>query len=328
VARGVALVYFERPTGLGNPKGMPRPAPITEETPPYERERLEQEWDRYWHQQQVFYTDQPATAIVLDGEHLLTAASNLHGDVQRGRVLIDGASIDCAVLAVHRSLDLAVLRTASPMAIPPLELAARPDLRCGDPVAVVGRHRAAAGHTVSVGVVSATDRRLEQSEFGFHQTDAMADYGNLGGPVVDIAGAVVGMLVMLGPSDERPWLINSGVALFVDSATLRSVLPALLKGDSTESMRTLGLGVRIEGQEDSAEVAIKEVLLGTGAADAGLQAGDVITAVDGRPVHRLEEVTRVLVRHHIGDHVAVTVRRGTAEVTLPVELRAFGGEKP
>lgn len=326
VASSVALVYFERPAGLGNPAGMPRPAPITGATPAYQRQRLEQDWDRYWHQQQVFYTDQPVTALVLDREHLLTAASNLHGDGERGRVLIDGGSIDCTVLAVHASLDLAVLKTASPLPLPAAELAGQIDLQCGDPLVVIGRHRQNISHTVTVGVVSAIDRRLSQSEFAFHQTDAMANYGNLGGPVVDLAGAVVGLMVMLGPSGDRPWLINSGVALFVDSTTLQQVLPGLLAGQAVTSMRTLGLGVVIAPGAERERLAITKVVPGTGAAEAGLRAGDVISMIAGRPVESLEAVSRVLVRHRAGERIAVTVLRDGVELTLQVELRAFSGE--
>ena len=328
VARSVALVYFERPTGLGNPSGMPRPAPITSETPGYQRERLERDWDRYWHQQQVFYTDQPATAIVIDSEHLLTAASNLHGDVQRGRVLINGVAIDCTVQAVHKPLDLVILKTSAPLSMAPADLAQHPDLLCGDPVAVIGRHRQNTGHTVTVGVVSATDRRMAQSEFAFHQTDAMANYGNLGGPVIDITGSVVGMLVLLGPNEQWPWLINSGVSLFVDSATLRRVLPDLIAGKGTESMRTLGLGVGLEVDKKTNAVVITKIILGTGAADAGLEVGDQFVTIDGKSVSSPIAISRILVRHHVGDRIAITVLRDGAEKTLQVELRTFGGEDP
>jgi len=327
-ARSVALVYFERPAGLGNPSGMPRPAPITSETPGYQRERLERDWDRYWHQQQVFYTDQPATAVVIDSEHLLTAASNLHGEAQRGRVLIDGVAIDCTVQAVHQPLDLALLKTSAPLPMPLANLAEHPDLLCGDPVAVIGRHRQNASHTVTVGVVSATDRRQAQSEFAFHQTDAMANYGNLGGPVIDITGSVVGMLVKLGPSEHWPWLINSGVSLFVDSATIRRVLPDLLAGKGAESMRTLGLGVGLEIDTKTKAVVITKIIPGTGAADAGLAVGDQFVTVDGKTVNSPIAISRILVRHRVGDRIAVTVLRDGEEHTMQVELRTFGGKDP
>ena len=323
----VALVYFERPTGLGNPPGMPRPAALSDDLPGYERERLERDWDRYYHQQQILYTDQPVSALVVGRDLLLTAASNLHGDAKRGRVLLDGASIDCSVIALHRPLDLALLRTAKPLPLPVATLAEHPDLACGDPIAVIGRHRAAAGHTVASGVVSATDRRQEQAEFGFHQTDAMANYGNLGGPVIDAAGAVVGLVVKLGPDDDWPWLINSGVALFVDSATVRQVLPQLIAGRSSTQPRTVGLGVRMQFDTASRMLEIKEVIAGTGAAQAGVMPGDLLARIDGLAVTRVIDVTRLLVRHRAGDQIEVVLRRLGEDTTLLVELKAFGDEE-
>ena len=323
----VALVYFERPAGLGNPPGMPRPAPISDDLPGYERERLETDWDRYYHQQQVLYTDQPVSAVVIASDLLLTAASNLHGDAKRGRVLLEGGSIDCSVVAVHRPLDLALLRTVKPLPLPAATLAEHPDLACGDPIAVIGRHRAAAGHTVASGVVSATDRRQEQSEFGFHQTDAMANYGNLGGPVIDAAGAVVGLVVKLGPEDGWPWLINSGVALFVDSATVRQVLPQLIAGKGATHARTVGLGVRMQLDRASHLLEIKEVIPGTGAAIAGVMPGDLLARLDGIAVTRVIDVTRLLIRHRAGDRIEVVLRRLGEDTTLMVELKPFGDEE-
>ena len=306
----VALVYFERPTGLGNPPGMPRPAALSDDLPGYERERLERDWDRYYHQQQILYTDQPVSALVVGRDLLLTAASNLHGDAKRGRVLLDGASIDCSVIALHRPLDLALLRTAKPLPLPVATLAEHPDLACGDPIAVIGRHRAAAGHTVASGVVSATDRRQEQAEFGFHQTDAMAR-----------------LVVKLGPDDDWPWLINSGVALFVDSATVRQVLPQLIAGRSSTQPRTVGLGVRMQFDTASRMLEIKEVIAGTGAAQAGVMPGDLLARIDGLAVTRVIDVTRLLVRHRAGDHIEVVLRRLGEDTTLLVELKAFGDEE-
>ncbi|MBA3686963.1 MAG: serine protease, partial [Planctomycetes bacterium] len=264
IAPAVVLVYCERPNGLGNPKGAPRPDPITEDTPAYERERLERAWDHYYHDQQILYTDQPITAVVIDAAKglLLTAASNLHGGAIRGRVLLDGlAAVDCDVVAVYRPLDLALLRAARALPVQSAPLAERAALACGDPIAILGRHRPGTAWTMTTGVVSATDRRMEQSEFAYHQTDALANYGNLGGPVIGLDGTVVGLLTMLGPNASWPWLINSGVALFVDSATIAAVLPQLERGESQEAPRTTGLGVNMQWNDDAKALEIKRLVV-------------------------------------------------------------------
>jgi S1-C subfamily serine protease len=253
-APAVALVYLERLTGLGNPEAVPRPPRLVDEAPSYERERLQGWWDAYYHQQQMFYTDQPVTALVVDPAAglLLTAASNLHGDAERGQVLLpDGATIPCAVLATHQPLDLALLKAERPLPLPALTLADAPRLAVGTPVALIGRHRLDGGHTLTSGVISAANRQDRRTGIAFAQTDAHANYGNLGGAVVDADGAVVGMLVLLGPHEQRwlsaheerwlgaheeHWLgqLNSGVALLVDSAAIRQALPTLIKGQSTK----------------------------------------------------------------------------------------------
>ncbi len=326
VARGVALVYFERPGGVGNPEAFPRPNRLPAEVPAYERERVQGWWDQYYHQQQMFYTDQPVSALVIDAQAglLLTSYSNLHGDATQGRVLVPGGeAIAVTVVASHLPLDLALLRAERPLPFPEAVLASSPQLVIGAPVGVVARHRADAGFTLTSGVVSATARRRHQNTTVFAQTDAHADYGSLGGAVVDTAGQLVGMVVMLGPDDERlPWAINSGVALFADSAAVLRVLPGLIQGKTTRSAAIVGLGVVIEPpREDHLRVRLVEK--GTGAEAAGVLPGDLLMAIEGKEITSLTVIARTVLRHREGDKVALVVRRGDQELTLEVELRAF-----
>jgi len=326
VAHSTALVYLERPNGLGNPKGMPRPQAITEDTPIYDRERLAEAWDRYYHEQQVFYTDQPVTALIIDREQglLLSAGSTLHGDAERGRVLVDGGSpIDCTVLARHKPLDLVLFKAVKPLPMPGADIEAAPSLRSGDPIAVIGRHRAGSGWTLTTGIVSAVGRRQAQTEHALHQTDALANYGNLGGPVIDLGGSVVGLVTMLGPNEQFPWLINSGVALFIDSATIAKVLPGLRQGIDQDEPRQYGMGVRLEYDREADDLQLSEVFPDTGAAAAGLKANDRLVTVDGEEVHHLASVSRIVLRHKPGDRIEVVVKRGTETVTASVELKYF-----
>lgn len=328
VAPGLALVYLERSKGLGNPQSVPRPARLVEEVSKHERERLQRWWDAYYHQQQMFYTDQAVTALVIDAKNglLLTAASNLHGDSDRGDVLLPSGSIPFTVLATHLPLDLALLKAERALPVADIALAASPQLAVGQGVAVVGRHVGDNGFTCTTGVVSTTTRRTHQNDAVFAQTDAMANYGSLGGPVVDSLGAVVGMMVMLGPDGEDwPWAINSGVALFVDSATIARALPRMKDGTSTKRAPIIGLGVQMKYVEGTRPV-ITGVTKGTGAEDAGIKAGDVLLKVDGFDAGSHMSVTRALIRRRAGDKVPVTIERDGKELTLHVEIRAFGDE--
>jgi S1-C subfamily serine protease len=329
VARGVALVYFERPGGVGNPEAFPRPGRLPAEAPVYERERVQGWWDQYYHQQQMFYTDQPVSALVIDAQAglLLTSYSNLHGDAEQGRVLVPGGeAIPVRVVASHLPLDLALLRAERPLPFPEVVLASSPQLVIGAPLGVVARHRADAGYTLTSGVVSATARRRRQNTTVFAQTDAHANYGSLGGAVIDAGGQLVGMVVMLGPDDERlPWAINSGVAMFADSAAVLRVLPGLIQGKSIRSAAIVGLGVVFDPPLDL-PLRVRTVEQGTGAEAAGIKPGDLLIAIDGKEISSLAIIARTVLRHREGDHVTLVVRRAGTELTVEVELRTFQPE--
>ncbi|GDY12113.1 hypothetical protein LBMAG53_09910 [Planctomycetota bacterium] len=322
VARSVALVAFDRPRGPGNPQAVPRPPRAVDEAPGWERRKLRDWWAAYWHQQQVFFADQPVTAVALGGTDLVTSASNLHGEATNGRVLLAGGSVACSVVAVDVPLDLALLRAERDLGLPAAPLAkVRPAL--GTTVGLLGRHRADSGHTLTIGGISAADRRLDQWPYALLQVDCLANYGSLGGPLVTADGTVAGLLVLLGPGDDRPWLVNSGVAMAVDAPTLAEAVTRLKTGASRDRPRLVGLGIRHRYEGDDSGVLVQEVVPGTGAAAAGLQAGDRILRLNGNPVSDHQSLSRLLLRRQPGDRVDLTIDRAGQRLVLTVELKEF-----
>jgi S1-C subfamily serine protease len=344
-ANGLVLVYMERTSGPGNPPSIPRPPRVVEDVSAHERPRIENWWAAYYHQQQMFYTDQAITAVVIDAQKgiLLTANSHLHGGAKRGEILLPSGAISCTVLARHLPLDLALLKADKALPVAALRLAESPQLSLGQPIAVVGRHVGDNGFTCTTGVVSTTTRRKQQTDAIFAQTDALANYGNLGGAVVDVMGSVVGMIVWLGPdADDLPWMINSGVSLFVDSSTILRALPALIEGKTTRRSPIIGLGIQMayprdnpgddkrekprENQRSSDRPIITAVTPGTGAEAAGMKADDILMRVDGVDATSPLAVTRALVRRREGDIIPVVVERDGDQVTLQVQIRAFSDD--
>lgn len=316
------LVSMHRPRGPGNPPAPPRPAPLDERTPPYLRRSREQAWGRYHHAMQLFYTDQAVPALVIDAEQglLLTAASNLHGEAERGLVLFDDGqpSLACQVHARHQLLDLAVLKTDQPLPIPTAVLPPTPALHAGDPVAVVGRHRGTDDLTLTTGLISATQRRRHQSVHALHQTDALINYASLGAPVVDLGGGIVGLTVHHGP--QYPWGINAGVGMLVDSATILAVLPELIAGNDVSRHDIVGLGVQLDR-----DATITRVIPGLGAAAAEIRPGDRIQAINDHPVREPADISRLLVGRQAKDTVAVRLLRDEETLTVDVTLEIFDG---
>lgn len=320
VVPGLALVYLQRLRGPGNPDGVSRPPRLLADAAASERERLGSWWEHYWHQQQVFYTDQPVCALSLGDDLLLTAASNLHGGAEGGRLLLPDGPIACTVIGRDLPLDLAVLRCERNHGLPRVPFAEAPPA-LGDAVALLGRHRNGAAWTATLGSISATERRRAQSRMALLQTDARANYGSLGSALVDAGGRVAGICVLLGPSDERPWLINSGVAMAVDARRIAAALPAMIAGRTTERPPILGLGVVLHARGD--RLVIDSITPGTGAAAADLRSGDVLREVAGASATSPDAIARVLLKRKPGDRVAVTVEREQKELTVEVELREF-----
>jgi len=320
-AAWMVLVRLERTQGLGNPPTVPRPPQALEDVPVYERERLQRWWDGYYHFQQVAWTDAPIPAVVIDAAAglLLTSASHLHGDAASGRVLLAGGGLPCTVHAIDAGLDLALLKCAGSLPLTNATLAVEAPL-LGDQVRVVGLVED--GPVATAGRVSVVGRKVSQTPFSFLQVDARANYATLGGPVIDAAGRLTGLLVLMGPDESRPWYINSGVAMAVDAPTIAAALPRLVAGRSRLAPPVVGLGIRVG---DNGRLVIHEVTPGTGAAEAGLKPGDLILSVAGEPVASPAALARVLLRSKAGETVAVGLRRGRKVVNVKVEVREFGG---
>lgn len=320
VIPSLGLVYLQRLRGPGNPDGVARPPRLLSEAAASERERLSTWWEHYWHQQQVFYTDQPVCVLSLGDDLLLTAASNLHGGAESGRLLLPDGSITCTVIGRDLPLDLALLRCERAHGLPAAPFSTTP-ASLGDEVVLLGRHRIGGSWTASLGSISATERRRAQSRMALLQTDALANYGSLGGALINSSGQVAGICVLLGPSDERPWLINSGIAMAVDAGRIKAALPDMLAGKTTERPPILGLGVVLRPM--NGRLAITSITAGTGAAAAGLQNGDILVSVASAPATSPDAIARVLLKRQLGERVPVVILRAGAEQTIEVELREF-----
>jgi S1-C subfamily serine protease len=325
--RSMAQIYFERPKGLGNVEdAIPRPPRAVADAPVYERDRLQRWWNQYYQQQQMFYTDQAVPAIIVDARAglLVTARSNLHGGAEHGRVLTAGGDgIRCAVVAVNKPLDLALVKADAPLTGEDAAFAARPAV--GDQVAVVGGLTVPGGlgqRAMTRGVVSAIGRHLMQCTHTWLQIDARTNYGSLGAAVVDAAGKIVGMTVLLGPQGpQSQWLINSGVTMVIDADAIARALPKLTAGTPTDAQPRLGLGVSLKSTEG--KVTIVGIIPGTGAAASELKSGDVIERIDGVALSSNQAMQRALLKHDPGDKVKVDVTRGDQKLTIDVEIMEF-----
>jgi putative serine protease PepD len=227
----------------------------------------------------------------------------------------NGASYKATVVGSDPSTDLAVLKVDAPASVlHPLALGDSGNVEVGEGVVAIGSPFGLE-ETVTAGIVSALHREMTApNNFTIAnsiQTDAAINHGNSGGPLLDLTGKAIGVNAQIR-SDSGD---NAGVGFAIPSNTVRSIVSQLV---SSGSVQHAYLGVAIATASNG--VRLTEVRSGTPAAKAGLQVGDVVTAVDGNAVRAAEDLSSAIDAKRPGDRTALTYLRDgtrhTAQVTL------------
>jgi Do/DeqQ family serine protease len=229
---------------------------------------------------------------VLTNNHVVDGADKIQVD------LTDGRSFEGHVVGTDQPSDLAVLK------IPAADLATVPigdseKARVGDVVLAVG-NPLGVGQTVTMGIISGKGRATGNGDGSFEdfiQTDAPINQGNSGGALVNTSGELVGInSQILSPSGY-----NIGIGFAIPASMAQNVMQQLI---ATGRVRRGMLGVTVQGvNADLAKslglgathgAIVSDVTAGSPASKAGLQPGDVILALNGRPVDSSNDL-----RNHI-----------------------------
>ncbi len=274
------------------------------------------------------------TGVIIDDQgHVLT---NNHVVVQPGTcdepaqtitvTLTDGRQFRGRIVGRDPPTDLAVLKIDA-SGLTPAVLGEASRLQVGDDVVAIGNALdLPGGPTVSKGVVSAKERLIEESQCsitipGAIQTDAAINPGNSGGPLVNTAGEVVGITTAVIRG------VAEGVGFAISIDTAKPIAAELMAKGRVERGRlgvsivpiTASLADRL-GLPVDYGVGLRSVEPGGPAAQAGLQAGDIIVKLAGQEIRNSGDLFRALTEHRTGETVSVEYYREsdkqTSEVTL------------
>jgi putative serine protease PepD len=261
------------------------------------------------------------TGFVVRGDGTIVTNAHVVGSADTATVRFNdsGRLVEAEVLGTDPSSDLAALRVdaGSVDNLRPLPLADSERVRVGDQVIAIG-HPFGLDRTATAGIVSGVGREIQAPD-GFQieeaiQTDAPINPGNSGGPLLDVRGRVIGVNSQIATGGSQG---NVGIGFAVSANTVRDVIPRLARG---ETIRRPYLGVTTT--PDSRGAGVVDVAPAGPAADAGVQAGDVITSVDGHPVSEPEDLSEAISGKEPGDQVRVELVRAGEPRTITVTLGA------
>jgi S1-C subfamily serine protease len=254
--------------------------------------------------------------------YILTNAHVVAGAREMRVTLTDGSEHMATLVGTDPATDLAVIRIEGTH-LPHAELGGSASLRVGQLVVAIG-NPLGFSNTVSAGVVSALARSMRAQDGRLIdpilQTDVALNPGNSGGPLVDSHARVVGIntMIILGAQ---------GLSFAVPIDTARRVIGQLMTVGRVRrgflglagQVRPLPkrLARRLELAVETG-VEVMQIEPGRAAAAGGLLAGDVIVAMDGKPVRNIDEVHRLLDASSIGRKLPLKVVRGNDLVELEV----------
>ncbi|WP_027443639.1 S1C family serine protease, partial [Erythrobacter cryptus] len=275
-----------------------------------------------------------------DAGHVVTNYHVIAGASQARVRLADGRDYKAALVGASPAHDIAVLKIGIDFRRPPpVPIGTSADLRIGQKVFAIG-NPFGLDWTLTTGIVSALDRSLP-SEDGrsridhLIQTDAAINPGNSGGPLLDSAGRLIGInTAIFSPSGA-----SAGIGFAVPVDTVNRVVPQLIRQGRyiRPSLGILGdeaANALLQQRSGIAGVFVFGIEPGSPAAKAGIVParregeaivpGDIITALDGKPVAGLAELAARLDDRAVGETVELTLQRGTAQRKLRLTLAPGG----
>ena len=267
---------------------------------------------------------------ILTNNHVVDGASEV-----RVR-LLDRREFKAKVIGRDPNTDVAVIKIDATK-LTPAPLGDSDGSRVGEWVLAVGNPLGEnLTFTVTQGIISAKGRVLglpgqtQQTIQDFIQTDAAINPGNSGGPLVNTRGEVIG----INSAIESPTGYNAGYGFAVPINLARAVMDQIVKTGRVQRV-ALGIQIRDASADDAAYVGLKDiggVLVSAFADDnsaakkAGMQEGDVIVAVDGKPVAYVAQLQELIAFRKPGDVATIEVaRKGGQHATVKVTLQSAAG---
>ena len=269
------------------------------------------------------------SGFIVEEDGLIVTNAHVVAGAERIQVWLgDGRRFDAKLVGKDTRVDLAVLQIEGVRGLPVLPLADSNAVRVGEFVLALG-NPFGLEQTVSFGIVGRKGAPVDMPSpgFDFIQTDAAVNPGNSGGPLVNMAGEVVGV-------NSRA-VRGGSIGFAIPSNLVKSLVPQLVAKGKVE-WGWLGVGIAEVPDEDVSKlglseargVVIRDVMPGEPADQAGVKAMDVVLGVDGEPVQGPRDLQRIIASSPPGKTVKLQIVREGKETELSVTVGLYKEPPP
>lgn len=277
--------------------------------------------------------------IISQDGYIVTNNHVVEGADELTVTLNDNREFSAKIIGTDKQTDLALIKVNA-KDLPAITIANSDDLKVGEWVLAVGNPYNL-NNTVTAGIVSAKSRGLGASANGiksFIQTDAAINPGNSGGALVNTRGELVGINAMLYSQTGS----FTGYGFAIPTTIMSKVVADIKKYGSVQRVQLGITGTDVLNHINRQKDQGKEIDLGTNdgvyvnsvsedgnGAEAGLEEGDVITKVDGKPIVKMSELQEMINAKRPGDKITLTYLRNKKKIEKTITLKnAQGNTKP
>jgi serine protease Do len=272
---------------------------------------------------QVSSSAASGTGFVISSDgYIITNCHVIEGSDSIEVSMYDGSTYNATVVGEDSTNDIALLKIEASN-LQPVSIGDSAELQVGEMVVAIGNPLGELTYSQTVGYISALDRTIntDGTPINMLQTDAAINPGNSGGPLLDMDGNVIGITTAKYASDEIEGL---GFAIPINDAI--TIAYDLMQYGYVQGRPNLGITVRDLNQMTASAynlpmgVYVDSVNSGSCSEKAGMQAGDIITAVDDNAVLAYTDLVSELTQHQAGDTITITVYRSGTYQDLKVTL--------
>ncbi|HEY5080486.1 MAG TPA: Do family serine endopeptidase [Bauldia sp.] len=257
-----------------------------------------------------------SSGLIVTNNHVIDGADEITANFS------DGTKLTATLVGHDDKTDLALLRVKPPKPLTAVKFGDSATMRVGDWVMAIGNPFGLGG-TVTVGILSARNRDINSGPYDdFLQTDAAINRGNSGGPLFDKEGEVIGInTAIISPTGG-----SIGLGFAIPTEIVVGIIDQLRQSGS---IKRGWLGVRIQDVTDDVAADLSAPTKGalvagvdeSGPAKAGgIVAGDIIVALDGKPIDAMHALPRIVAEEAVGKVVSVDILRDGKPQTLSVTI--------